>query len=100
MSNVVQKTKKLDYSVYFISLILTVAAPNLLAAIGMSNVATLLIFFSLNLAICISGYIAGQYRVFWLVWAVSCVLALVLLSFPDPLSALVKLLPAVAASIF
>ena len=64
-----------------------------MAVFEIRNIAIGLTCFAVNLAICAVGYLTGRYRIFWALWAISSVIALVLIGMINLLEAIIVLLP-------
>ena len=47
-----------------------------------------LAFFILHLAICVVGFLTGRFRLFWTIWAITSVAALVLFGMTSPIGLL------------
>jgi hypothetical protein len=86
------KIAALDNSLLFVLLILISFGPSFLALFGIRSLAIGPTCFAINLAICAAGYLTGRYRAFWVLWAISSLIVLVLIGMINPLSAIIVLL--------
>lgn len=91
MSKFITKPASWDVSFLVVMLILISFVPSFFGVFGIRSSSIGLTCAVLNLAICAAGYLTGRFRVFWVLWALSSVIVLVLIGMVNPLEALLLL---------
>ena len=85
VTKLITKPTSWDVSFLLVMLILISFVPSFFGTFGIANSFIWLACAFINLAICAAGYLTGRFRVFWVLWAFSSVIVLVLVGMATPL---------------